>query len=288
MAAGDPLSNVPPDEFVKARDALASQLRAAGDKEGARRIAARRRPSAALWIVNQLGGRAREQVDQLIDSTQQARRAQVEGRAGDELREAMRSQRDAMHRLLDEAEQVAAGSGLALTLEQQRRIQDTLETAASTDPDALREGTLQRELSPAGFDALLSGPAAIAPKARPAPVAPKAGVAAVASKAGVAAVASKAGVAAVASKAATQKQAFEARAQEQKRLLQERRDRMLRQREIQRAQLLAQRLAGRAEQLEKLAERTRDAAEKARSKAEGARRAANEASARLIELRTKP
>ena len=279
MAAGDPLSNVPPDEFVKARDALASQLRAAGDKEGARRIAARRRPSAALWIVNQLGGRAREQVDQLIDSTQQARRAQVEGRAGDELREAMRSQRDAMHRLLDEAEQVAAGSGLALTLEQQRRIQDTLETAASTDPDALREGTLQRELSPAGFDALLSGPAAIAPKARPAAVAPKAGVAAVASKAGVAAVASK---------AATQKQAFEARAQEQKRLLQERRDRMLRQREIQRAQLLAQRLAGRAEQLEKLAERTRDAAEKARSKAEGARRAANEASARLIELRTKP
>ena len=279
MAAGDQLSNVPPDEFVKARDALASQLRAAGDKEGARRIAARRRPSAALWIVNQLGGRARERVDQLIDSTQQARRAQVEGRAGDELREAMRSQRDAMHRLLDEAELVAAGAGLALTLEQQRRIQDTLETAASTDPDALREGTLQRELSPAGFDALLSGPAAIAPKARPASVAPKAGVAAVASKAGVAAVASK---------AATQKQAFEARAQEQKRLLQERRDRVLRQREIQRAQLVAQRLAGRAEQLEKLAERTRDAAEKARSKAEEARRAANEASARLSELRTNP
>ena len=144
MADGDPLSNVPPDEFVKARDALANQLRAAGDKEGARRIAARRRPSAALWIVNQLGRRARQQVDQLIGSTQQARRAQVEGRAGDQLREAMRSQRDAMHRLLDEAEQVAAGAGLALTLEQQRRIQDTLETAALTDPDALREGTLQR------------------------------------------------------------------------------------------------------------------------------------------------
>jgi hypothetical protein len=267
MAAGDPLSNVPPDEFVKARDALANQLRAAGDKEGARRIAGRRRPSAALWIVNQLGGRARSQVDQLIDSTQQARRAQVEGRAGDQLREAMRSQRDAMHRLLDEAEQVAAGAGLALTLEQQRRIQDTLETAASTDPEALREGTLQRELSPAGFDALLSGPAVIAPKAKPAAVAPKAGVAAVVSR------------------AATQKQIFQARAQEQKRLLQERRDRLLREREIQRAQLVAQRLAGRTEQLEKLAERTRDAAEKARSKAEEARRAANEAAARLIELR---
>src|SRR6267378_792707 len=251
MADGDPLSNVPPDEFVKARDALASQLR----------------PSAALWIVNQLGRRAREQVDQLIGSTRQARRAQVEGRAGDELREAMRSQRDAMHRLLREADQVAAGAGLALTLEQQRRIQDTLETAASTDPDALREGRLQRELSPAGFDALLSGPAVIAPKAKPAAVAPKAGVAAVVSR------------------AATQKQIFQARAQEQKRLLQERRDRLLREREIPRAQLVAQRLAGRAEQLEKLAERTRDAAEKARSKAEEARRAANEAAARLIELR---
>jgi len=270
MPAGDPLSNVHPDEFVKARDALASQLRSAGDKEGARRIAARRRPSAALWIVNQLGGRARERVDQLIDSTQRARRAQVGGRAGDELREAMRSQRDAMHRLLGEAEQVAADAGLALTLEQQRRIQDTLETAASTEPDALREGTLQRELSPAGFDALLSGSAPIAPKAKPAAVEPKAGVAAVASK------------------AASRKQAFEARAQEQKRLLQERRDRMLRQRELQRAQLVAQRLEGRAGQLEKLADRTRVAAEKAQSKAEEARRAANEASAHLIELRTKP
>src|SRR6266850_111644 len=207
MAEGDPLSNVPPDEFVKARDAL---------------------------------------------------------------REAMRSQRDAMHRLLDEAEQVAAGAGLALTLEQQRRIQDTLETAASTDPDALREGRLQRELSPAGFDALLSGPQVIAPKAGPKAVEPKAGVAALASR------------------AATRKQAFEARAREQKRLAQERRDRMLLQREIQRAQLVAQRLAGRAEQLEKLAERTRDAAEKARSKADETRRAANESAARLIELRTKP
>src|SRR2546422_5659049 len=97
MADGDPLSNVPPDEFVKARDALASQLRAAGDKEGARRIAARRRPSAALWIVNQLGRRSREQVDQLIDSTRQARRGQGEARAGDEPREAMRPPREAMH-----------------------------------------------------------------------------------------------------------------------------------------------------------------------------------------------
>ena len=41
-------------------------------------------------------------------------------------------------------------------------------------------------------------------------------------------------------------------------------------------------------QLEKLADRTRVAAEKAQSKAEEARRAANEASAHLIELRTKP
>src|SRR5204863_471117 len=134
---------------------------------------------------------------------------------GDELREAMRSQRAAMHRLLGEAEQVAADAGLALTLEQQRRIHDTLETAASTEPDALREGTLQRELSPAGFDALLSGSAPIAPKAKPAAVEPKAGVAAVASK------------------AASRKQAFEARAQEQKRLLQERRDRMPRQLALQ-------------------------------------------------------
>jgi hypothetical protein len=248
MPSRDPLSEVPPDEFIKARNALARELKERGESEEARRVAARRRPSTVLWIVNQLGRRAPREVEELIESTRRARRAQVQGGGAEELREVMRAQREAAHRLLGEAEQTAARAGLALTPEQQRRIQDTLQTAASMEPDALREGTLQHELSPAGFGALLSGPAAVA------------------------------------AKAASRKQTFETRAEEQKRLLADRRERMLRQREVQHAQQAARRLAGRAEQLEHRARQATDTAEKAKTKAEEARRAANDAAARLIEL----
>src|SRR5262249_31117905 len=144
---------------------LARQLRERGDAEGARRVAALRRPSTILWIVNQLGSRAAQAVEELIGSTQRVKRAQVQGAGGDELREAMREEKDATQRVLAEAAQSAAGAGLALTLEQQRRIQDTLQTAASSDPEGLRQGSLEHELSAAGFGALLSGPLEVIAKA---------------------------------------------------------------------------------------------------------------------------
>ena len=58
MRSRNPVADVPPEEFVKARDALVRKLRDEGQAEEARRVAALRRPSTALWIVNQLGRRA--------------------------------------------------------------------------------------------------------------------------------------------------------------------------------------------------------------------------------------
>jgi hypothetical protein len=262
MPAPNPLSEVPPEEFVQARNALARQLRERGDVEAARRIAALRRPSTVLWLLNQLGRLAPRDVEELIESTRRAQRAQVQGGSGDELRQAMRSQRDAIQRLVGAAEQLAARSGLALTLEQRRRIQDTLQTAASAEPEALRQGTLEHELSAAGFSALLSGPPAVAAKAA-------------------------AGAAAVAAKATSRKREFEARAEEQRRLLVDRRAQILQRRQVQHAQQASRRLAGRAEQLENLARRASKAAEQAQAKAEEARRAANEAAVRLAALEAK-
>ncbi|MFL6185898.1 MAG: hypothetical protein ACJ745_13955, partial [Actinomycetes bacterium] len=48
------LYRLPPGEFVAARDQLARQLRAAGGREAARRVAALRRPSISAWAANQL------------------------------------------------------------------------------------------------------------------------------------------------------------------------------------------------------------------------------------------
>src|ERR1700682_1362030 len=248
MAAPKPLSEVPPEGVVASRNAWARQLRERGDVEGARRIAALRRPSTVLWLLNQLGRLAPRDVEELIESTRRAQRAQVQGGSGDELREAMRSQRDAIHRLVGAAEQLAAQSGVALTLEQRRRIQDTLQTAASAEPEALRQGALEHELSAAGFGALLSGPPAVV------------------------------------AKAASRKREFEARAEEQRKQLVDRREQVLQRRKVQHAQHASRRLAGRAEQLENLARTASKAAEQAKAKAEEARRAANDAAARLAAL----
>src|SRR5437763_169070 len=91
MAPRSPLSHVPPEEFVKARDALVRQLRERGENEEAKRIAALRRPSTALWVTNQLGGRAAKDVDALIDSTGRARKAQLHG-GTDARRDAIRAE----------------------------------------------------------------------------------------------------------------------------------------------------------------------------------------------------
>ncbi|HYS08887.1 MAG TPA: hypothetical protein VEP66_09085 [Myxococcales bacterium] len=259
-AARNPLADVPPDRFVQARDALVRQLRERGDSEGARRIAALRRPSTILWIANQLGHRARKAMDELIESTARARRAQVHGASGDELRDAMRAQREATQRLLAEAEQAAADAGLALTLEQQRRIKDTLQAAATSDPEGLRQGAMEHELSPSGFGALLSNATAAVP--------------------------------AVVAKAATKKRDFESRAEERKRKMQEQkqkvaenRERHLRQRELRQAEQAARRLTARAAQLEQHAQRTMAAAQQAKEQADAARREANATEARLLQLR---
>jgi len=243
------LADVPPGEFVKARDALVRQLRDEGQIEEARRIAALRRPSTALWIVNQLARRAPGTVAELIEASRRAQRAQLHGEGSDQLRDAMHAQREAAHQLMQEADKAAREAGIALTLELQRRIQDTIQTAATTEPDALRAGTLEHELSAAGFGALLSGTTAVA------------------------------------AKAAERRHTFETRAEEQKRRVAEKRERMLREHEVQRAQQVARRLAARAEQLEHVSAQARQAAEKAQAKARESLQAAEAAAARLLELR---
>jgi hypothetical protein len=251
MATHNPLSQVPPEEFVQARNALARQLREKGDAGEARRVAALRRPTASLWVVNQLGRRAGPAVDQLIDATRRARKAQMQGGAGDELRETMQAQREALQKLLGVARDTAGEIGVTLSPEQERRIQDTLQTAAATEPDQLRAGGLEHELFATGFDALLSGGHAAAPAHK------------------------------------MSKSEGPTRAEERKRRQEEKREHAARVRDVKRAQSTSRQLTRRADQLEKQVQEATTAAERAKTKAEDARRAANEAAARLLKLQSK-
>ena len=151
------LFEAPVDEFVSARNALARELREAGKNDEAKEVASLRKPSKALWLVNQLARRAPKELQSLIDSTRRIREAQENSLAGDVLREAMREQREALAALS------AAAGDAALD----RRLRDTLQAAAAADPDALREGRLTEELRPSGFDALLASGVAPAEKPRP-------------------------------------------------------------------------------------------------------------------------
>jgi hypothetical protein len=139
------LFEVPLEEFTAARNALSRKLHDSGNVEEAKRIGGLRKPSKALWLINQLTRRAPRELQALIDATRRIRNAQQKGLAGDEVREAMREQRAALGALTALAEPAL-----------QRRVHDTLQAAAMAEPEALREGRLERELPPAGFEALLA------------------------------------------------------------------------------------------------------------------------------------
>jgi hypothetical protein len=142
---------VRPAEFTKARDALAKELRAGGKDEEAREVAKLRKPTAALWIANQLSRLAPDDVKALIHATSRLQK-------GDDLRDAMHAQREALTRLADAAGRAALEAETKFDLSLQRRVQNTVQAAATTEPEKLREGALESELQPVGFEGLAGVP----------------------------------------------------------------------------------------------------------------------------------
>jgi hypothetical protein len=177
MASWDHLFAVPPSDFVEARKALVKQLRAAGKDKDSRQVAGLRKPSAALWVVNQLSRRAPDLVNALVEATQRMKRAHEEG-AGEELRDAMREQHEVAQAIRRAAEEAAREIGADASPGLLRRVQETAQAAAVSDPAALRAGTLTEELGPSGFDALAGTKVAAPPPSRgplgAAPAAPEA------------------------------------------------------------------------------------------------------------------
>jgi hypothetical protein len=160
MAAMRHLSDVPPDDFVKARDALVKELRAKGQDDEAKAVAKLRKPPVALWIVNQLFRNAPAEVKALIAAT-----GKLRGGAG--LREAMQEQRDALARLSEAAGRAALRAGTKFTPELQRRVQTTTQSAAVAEPEALLQGSVEHELEATGFEGLAG--VALAPPKRESP-----------------------------------------------------------------------------------------------------------------------
>src|SRR5262245_46410843 len=75
------LTAVPPRDFTNARAALVARLKQEGEADAAKAVAAMRRPTMALWVVNRLALEAKDTIASLIETTDQMKSAQL-GRSG--------------------------------------------------------------------------------------------------------------------------------------------------------------------------------------------------------------
>jgi valyl-tRNA synthetase len=158
------LYQAPLGKFVAERKRLSSELKAAGDKAGAARLAGLGRPPISAWTVNQLFWQDREIFDELLAAGERLR-------AGDLA--ATSAHRDAMVKLRARAEAMLAAAGHASTEAMLRRIMTDLSALAAAggfDPDP--PGALSGDRDPPGFDlvglaALEAAPPADAHKRAP-------------------------------------------------------------------------------------------------------------------------
>jgi hypothetical protein len=168
------LYGLPLEEFTRARDELARELRKAGNREAADEVKALRKPSVSAWAVNQLARRHPQELKALVqagDALRKAQRAAVSRGDAAGLRDAQRSHRERLDELLATARHDLGTGGQTL-----QRVAQTLR-AASVEKEAskaLAAGTLTEDVSQSGFGGMLVAvPGGKAP-ARRAPAKPKA------------------------------------------------------------------------------------------------------------------
>lgn len=160
---------MPPAEFTAARDELAKQARAAGQRDDAALIKKLTRPTVSAWLVNQLVRTAPEPMGRLYELGQALHAAQQE-LAGDKLRELSVQRRQVIAELVPEAGRVAANSGVTASASALDEVRGTLEAALADAGarDAVRTGQLTRALSYAGLGEVdLAAALAVIPAARP-------------------------------------------------------------------------------------------------------------------------
>jgi hypothetical protein len=153
MADEDPIDRLyglPLEEFVAARDALAKELRAGGDRERAAEVKKLGKPTRAAWAVNRLARDRPKELGALVDAGAALAGAQeqlLEGADADVLRGAAEAARRLVDALADESEADGATRD---------KVRATLH-AATVDEEVRNEvasGRLVKERSASGFGGL--------------------------------------------------------------------------------------------------------------------------------------
>jgi hypothetical protein len=149
----DRLFRLPPVEMVEARNALADQLRRAGDKAGAARVKAIKRAVPVAWALNQVHFTQPLLLERARKVTRDLR--ELHSRAGIEARRisaAVEQQRVAMQAVVDAALRAGRAAGMSETALQPRKVFTTVQAwLAGKGEDA--PGRMTQELEASGFEA---------------------------------------------------------------------------------------------------------------------------------------
>src|SRR5512133_1957972 len=129
----DRLYQLPLDEFVRARNDLASRLGAEGRAEASLRVHALGKPPVSAWAVNQLYWQARAAYDALMAAGRALRDAQQASLAGrrSDVREADRARDAALRAALQRTLELLAAAGHPATPAMRVRVATDLEALAA-------------------------------------------------------------------------------------------------------------------------------------------------------------
>ncbi len=141
-------------EFVALRKDSAQRLRKAGQREAATRVQALGKPSVPAWLANQLFHEAAADWNAALDAGEALREAQRGGGiTAAEMQDKLSAQQQAVQRLVQRGEALAAARAQKVSRAHLRKLQDTLEAFAAGTAEG-EPGRLQAELDPPSFDAL--------------------------------------------------------------------------------------------------------------------------------------
>jgi hypothetical protein len=155
--AADELYGLPLEEFVPRRDALARELRDAGERDDADRVRRLVKPSAPAWTVNRLARERPDELQELIEAGDELRRVQewLLRREADptDLRAAVERERAAVADLVHAGADVLTRAGRPARGDVLERIGETLHAAAA-DPEVRADvegGRLVRDRAAVGL-----------------------------------------------------------------------------------------------------------------------------------------
>lgn len=160
----DALYGLPREEFTKARNELAGELRSRGEREAADWVGTLAKPTVAAWAVNQVMRTQRKDARALLVAGERLRKAHADAAAGNasahELRDAALAERAAVERLSQAARGLTDASGRGLSENALDRVTQTLR-AISADGETrslAQVGRLSRERQTTGAGAFVAPP----------------------------------------------------------------------------------------------------------------------------------